>query len=96
VLLAIYTPAVKAADSIFTSLESSLTVKRVVFTSSFVAMIGKHESPYTYDEKDWNDNASKMIKEMPDKLPGVMLYLAAKTDGERIAWDVCNILLEWV
>jgi len=86
----IYVPAVKGAESIFNSLKLSTTVKRVVFTSSFTALMGKHEPPYTYSENDWNDNASKLVKEMPDKLPGIMLYLAAKTDSERIAWDFYN------
>ncbi|EJT99776.1 NADP-binding protein [Dacryopinax primogenitus] len=89
----IYVPAVKGAESIFNSLEKSTTVKRVVLTSSFVAMMEPHEHGFTYDETIWNDNATKMVKENPKGpkgLPGATYYLAAKTDAERIAWNFYN------
>ncbi|KZO94395.1 NAD(P)-binding protein [Calocera viscosa TUFC12733] len=86
----IYVPAVKGTTSIFNSLKGSTTVKRVVFTSSFVAMMEPHESGYHYTEADWNNNASTLIKKSPNDLPGVMIYLAAKTDAEHIAWDFYN------
>ncbi|EJT99744.1 NADP-binding protein [Dacryopinax primogenitus] len=86
----IYVPAVKGAESIFNSLRSSPTVKRVVMTSSFVAMMEPHEPGFTYDETVWNNNATKLVKENPQGLPGAMYYLAAKTDAERTAWNFYN------
>ncbi|KZT51578.1 NAD(P)-binding protein [Calocera cornea HHB12733] len=83
----IYVPSVHGAQSIFKSLLGSTTVKRVVFTSSFVAMMEPHDPGYTWSETDWNDNASKLVKGSPHELSGYMLYLAAKTDAERVAWD---------
>ncbi|KZT51580.1 NAD(P)-binding protein [Calocera cornea HHB12733] len=76
----------ESAKSIVKSLQSSHTVKRVVFTSSFTAVWGPHPLGYTYSESDWNDTASKLIKEKPHELPGSMLYFAAKTDSEREFW----------
>ncbi|KZT50817.1 hypothetical protein CALCODRAFT_488396 [Calocera cornea HHB12733] len=53
-------------------------------------MLGPHAPGYHYTEADWNDNASKLVKESPDQLPGIMLYLAAKTDAKHIAWNLYN------
>ncbi|KZO94396.1 NAD(P)-binding protein [Calocera viscosa TUFC12733] len=82
----IYVPAVNGTRNLLNSLQSSQTVQRVVYTSSFVAMMKPHAPGWTYSEADWNDNASKLVNERPHKLPGIMLYLAAKTDAERAAW----------
>ncbi|KZT50818.1 NAD(P)-binding protein [Calocera cornea HHB12733] len=83
----LYVPCVKGTESIVKSLQGSRTVKRVVFTSSFTAVWGPHPLGYTYSEvRDWNDTASKLIKEKPHELPGSMLYFAAKTDSERAFW----------
>ncbi|KZO94397.1 D-lactaldehyde dehydrogenase [Calocera viscosa TUFC12733] len=85
----VYIPAVRSAESIFKSLLNSPTVKRVVFTSSIVAMsmAGAHERGYTYSESDWNDGASSWVKEAPHDKPHPRFYFAAKTDAEHTAWN---------
>ena len=52
-------------------------VKRVVLTSSVVAVCYGHPKSRTYDESDWTDIAS------PDVTP----YPKSKTIAERAAWD---------
>ncbi len=52
-------------------------VKRVVLTSSVVAVCYGHSESRTYDESDWTDIAS------PDVTP----YPKSKTIAERAAWD---------
>ncbi|KZO94398.1 D-lactaldehyde dehydrogenase [Calocera viscosa TUFC12733] len=84
---AVYAPAVGSVKSIFNSLKSSPTVKRVSFTSSYVAMVGEHERGYTYSESDWNNGASNWVKEAPHDVPSRMFYFAAKTDAEHTAWN---------
>ncbi|KZT50819.1 NAD(P)-binding protein [Calocera cornea HHB12733] len=85
----VYLPAVNGTRSIFNSIRITQSVKRIVFTSSFAAVGygGSHEPPHTYSEEDWNDEASQAVKERPHQLSGLELYLAAKTDAERTAWQ---------
>lgn len=80
-------PAINGTTGILHSIKSfAPTVKRVVITSSFAAMLhaDKHPWPeHTYSEADWNPiTREESFHEDRDKA-----YCASKTFAERAAWD---------
>lgn len=58
------------------------SVRRVVITSSFSAMIHHRSHPPVYTEQHWNPITMDEAKES-----GVQAYRASKTFAERAAWD---------
>jgi len=76
-------PAIIGTTGILKAIKKSApTVKRVVITSSFAAILnaGKHEK--TYSEKNWNPITEKEAVENPANA-----YRASKTFAERAAWE---------
>ena len=78
-------PAVKGTVSILESiLTHAPTVKRVVLTSSCVSVwTYLIDSPRTFTEADWNDQAVNLVKEKGSEAGGPMIYFASKTLAER-------------
>jgi nucleoside-diphosphate-sugar epimerase len=63
--------------------KSAPTVKRVVITSSFAAIIDSKAGPgYQYSEKDWNPITEE--EALQNASNG---YRASKTFAEKAAWD---------
>ncbi|KAF2153710.1 NAD(P)-binding protein [Myriangium duriaei CBS 260.36] len=79
-------PAIIGTTGILKSIKKSApTVKKVVITSSFAAIIDglKGTRPgYTYSEKDWNPITHEQALENPSNG-----YRASKTFAEKAAWD---------
>ncbi|KAF8308503.1 NAD-binding protein [Clavulina sp. PMI_390] len=79
-------PAVGGTTNILQSaLKFGPTVKRIVITSSAVAMLEPHPAPYTYTESDWNESSIRAVEE--NKASVIDIYQASKTLAERAAWD---------
>lgn len=65
-------------------------VKHVVYTSSMAAAIQFETDPtYVVTEKDWNDDAMKVVLKKKDEgqvIDGTSAYFASKTEAERAFW----------
>ncbi|UZJ51277.1 hypothetical protein CBS101457_000597 [Exobasidium rhododendri] len=81
-------PAVtKAYNSLFNAANSQKQIRRVILTSSSIALGFPNAGGKTtqhFDVHSWNDAALEKIKTSPD---GVSVYAASKVLSERIAWD---------
>lgn len=77
-------PAVVGTTGILKAIKKSApTVKRVVITSSFAAILDPNRKPgYEYSEKDWNPITEEEALENPTNG-----YRASKTFAERAAWE---------
>ncbi|CAG5128697.1 unnamed protein product, partial [Candidula unifasciata] len=75
-------PAVEGALNVLRAAAAVGTVKRVVMTSSVVAVAGGNKTPYT--ETDWVDPSQ----------PGILAYSKSKILAERAAWDYVQHLPE--
>jgi nucleoside-diphosphate-sugar epimerase len=80
-------PAVEGTKNILQAASTQKSIKRVIITSSFAAMVDTSKGlrpGYTYTEKDWNpatwDEACK------SENPG-FVYCASKKFAEAEAWD---------
>ncbi|KAJ3015345.1 methylglyoxal reductase (NADPH-dependent) gre2 [Thoreauomyces humboldtii] len=78
-------PAVQGTLSVLKAAKLSPSVKRIVITSSVVAMF-QQVAGHTYTEADWNDWASPMVKAQGKEASGLITYLASKVEAERAAW----------
>lgn len=82
-------PAIDGTNSVLTSIQKhNSTVKRVVITSSFAAIIDMDKgarSGYTYTEKDWNPVTYEAASNK--EAPGPVSYCASKTFAEQAAYD---------
>ncbi|KAI0262294.1 D-lactaldehyde dehydrogenase [Gloeopeniophorella convolvens] len=84
------TPAVKGTTGILNSaLRHGSTVKRIVITSSVVAVwtVITDSKPHTFSENDWNDDAVERVKAHGKDAGAFHIYGASKTLAERAAWD---------
>ncbi|KAJ3039951.1 hypothetical protein HDV00_011617 [Rhizophlyctis rosea] len=70
------TPAVEGTKSVLKAAQNAKTVKRVVITSSTVAIAGDAQPGHTFTEADWNNIAS--LSFMP--------YAYSKVQAEKAAW----------
>lgn len=82
-------PAINGTTSVLTSVyKHNPTVKRVVITSSFAAIVDMNKGDrkgYTYTEKDWNPvTYEEAAKKDTD---GGVAYCASKTFAEKAAFD---------
>lgn len=68
------------------ALKAEEQLKSVVIISSIAAIRGRHEAPYTYTEKDWNDFSESEVARLGKDAPGSQIYLASKTAAERAFW----------
>lgn len=82
------TPALEGTRNVLASVDATPSVKRVVLTSSVVAIHGDNvdmqgRGPFT--EQDWNTTSS--VDHQP--------YPYSKTVAERAAWDICRQQDRW-
>lgn len=79
-------PAVIGTTGILKSIKKSApSVKRVVITSSFAAIVDPSKGNWPghdYSEEDWNPITQKEAEESP-----VSAYRASKTFAEKASWD---------
>jgi nucleoside-diphosphate-sugar epimerase len=89
-------PAVKGTTGILESIKAhGQSVKRVVLTSS-IAAIQEYpiDSPRTFDETMWNDQAIRLVQEKAGEADGLSVYGASKTLAEKGACfhGVCDLV----
>ena len=78
-------PAINGTTGVLKAIKAHApTVKRVVVTSSFAALVSPSGKPtgYVYSEKDWNPVTAEQALESPS-----LGYRASKTFAEKAAWD---------
>lgn len=76
-------PAIEGTTGILEALKRlAPSVKRVVITSSFAAILSSATHPATYDETCWNPITEDEAKENPANA-----YRASKTFAEKAAWE---------
>ncbi|KAI9371335.1 hypothetical protein BJX61DRAFT_511798 [Aspergillus egyptiacus] len=75
-------PAIKGTTGILKAIKANApTVKRVVITSSFAAIINTNKHADVYSEKNWNSVTWE------EGLDPAQTYRASKTFAEKAAWD---------
>jgi len=82
-------PAIRGTLGVLMSaLKFGTMVKRIVLTSSCLAILKKGNQPNViFDETNWADDAIRVVQEQGHDAPMVLKYRAAKTLAERSAWD---------
>lgn len=58
-------------------------MKRIIVTSSCAAVLQVEPEPKTFSELDWNEQATREVKELGRTAPGITKYRASKTLAER-------------
>lgn len=75
-------PAIKGTTGILKAIKAHApTVKRVVITSSFAAIVNPKQHPPSYSEKDWNPLTWE------EALDPSLVYRGSKTFAEKAAWE---------
>ncbi|TEB29173.1 NAD(P)-binding protein [Coprinellus micaceus] len=84
--------AVDGTLEIFKSaLKNGSTVKRIVTTSSTVAVWSVYDQEVkTFTELDWNEQDVAWVKDETKSFDHIAAYSASKTLAERAAWDFYN------
>ena len=81
-------PAVRGTTSILNSaLKHGSNVKRVVLTSSYVAVFEPTTVPRVFNESNWNDAAVEAVKTKGSAVSPQIIYQASKTLAEKAAWE---------
>ena len=81
-------PAVRGTTSILNSaLKHGSTVKRVVLTSSIVAVFEWVTVPHVFTESNWNNAAVEAVKTKGSAADAFTIYSASKTLAEKAAWE---------
>ena len=62
-------------------------MKRVVLTSSVVAVFELTSLPRVFNETNWNDAAVKAVKTEGSAVDPYTIYQASKTLAEKAAWE---------
>jgi hypothetical protein len=79
-------------------------VKRIVVTSSVVAIFSQPEKPTKFSENDWNTISTKEVDDLGIKASPMSVYSASKTLAERgehlvfmfdDAWLNCSFIAAW-
>lgn len=81
-------PALEGTRNVLSSVEATPSVKRVVLTSSVVAIHGDNadmKGRAAFTEADWNTTSS--VSHQP--------YPYSKTVAERAAWEICDAQDRW-
>jgi nucleoside-diphosphate-sugar epimerase len=79
---------VRGTTSILNSaLKHANTVKRVVLTSSFVAVFEWVTEPRVFTEKNWNNAAMEAVKTKDPAPDAFTVYSASKALAEKAAWE---------
>ncbi|KAJ7301616.1 NAD-P-binding protein [Mycena albidolilacea] len=80
-------PAKQGALTLLRAAKTEPAVKRVIFTSSFAAIVDPHLDPrpgHTYTETDWNPSTWEEAVKSTDPH---FVYLASKAHAEKAVWD---------
>ena len=81
-------PAVRGTTSILNSaLKHGSNVKRVILTSSVVAVFEMTTVPRVFNESNWNDAAVEAVKTKGSAVSPQIIYQASKTLAEKAAWE---------
>jgi nucleoside-diphosphate-sugar epimerase len=81
-------PAVHGTTSILNStLKYGKTVKRLILTSSAVAVLEVTTVPRVFTESSWNEAAVEAVKTKGSAAGPFMIYSASKTLAEKAAWE---------
>ena len=84
----IIVPAVRGTTSVLHSaLKYGSSVKRVVLTSSFVAVFEWVPEPRVYTEENWNNAAIEAVKTKGSAADSFTVYSASKALAEKAAWE---------
>ena len=62
-------------------------MKRVVLTSSVVAVIEATTVPRVFSESNWNNAAVEAVKAKNSAVQPFTIYMASKTLAEKAAWE---------
>lgn len=85
---ALINPAVNGTKNVLASIAKSSSVKRVVVTSSFAAIVERSRKlPYTFTEADWNESDPKQSDAEGNAQNPLNAYRASKTKAENAAWQ---------
>jgi nucleoside-diphosphate-sugar epimerase len=77
-------PAIGGTLEILKSASQSPEVKRVVYTSSVVAVMEPGGAPFSYDENMWSQGFIKASMEQGAQAPSLWKYSASKTLAEQV------------
>ncbi|KAH6904519.1 D-lactaldehyde dehydrogenase [Coprinopsis sp. MPI-PUGE-AT-0042] len=81
-------PTIKGILSILEgALKYKNDIKRIVYTSTLVAVTDVERAPGAYTENDWNESALQQVKEKGSAAGVQIIYMASKVYAERAAWD---------
>ena len=69
------------------ALKHGSTVKRVILTSSGVAVREATTEPRVFDESNWNNAAVEAMKTKNSAIQPFVVYMASKTLAEKAAWE---------
>ena len=62
-------------------------MKRVILTSSVVAVFEMTTVPRVFNESNWNDAAVEAVKTKGSAVSPQIIYQASKTLAEKAAWE---------
>ncbi|KZV97201.1 NAD(P)-binding protein, partial [Exidia glandulosa HHB12029] len=62
------------------------SLRRVITTSSVLAMQEPRDLRMFFDEDDWNERSIRIVREQGRLAPGIEKYCAAKTLAEQAVW----------
>ncbi|KAI6107410.1 hypothetical protein EV401DRAFT_2003366, partial [Pisolithus croceorrhizus] len=80
--------AVKGTIGVLQSaLQFGQSIKRIVYTSSSVAVMHEVDQPTTFTEEDWNLLAINALKEQGENASDIAKYRASKVLAEQGAWS---------
>ncbi|KAH6904520.1 D-lactaldehyde dehydrogenase [Coprinopsis sp. MPI-PUGE-AT-0042] len=81
-------PTIRGVLSVLESaLKAKSDIRRIVYTSSVVAVAEFEKAPRAYTEDDWNESALQLVKEQGSAAGVQTIYSASKVYAERAAWD---------
>jgi nucleoside-diphosphate-sugar epimerase len=81
-------PAVRGTTSILnSSLKHGSTVKRLILTSSAIAVIETGIVPRVFTESNWNTSSVEAVKTKGSEAGPVAIYIASRTLAEKAAWE---------
>ena len=69
------------------ALKHGSALKRLILTSSLVAVREVTTVPRTFSESNWNEAAVESVKTRGSAAGPVTIYLASKTLAEKAAWE---------
>ncbi|KAF8978660.1 hypothetical protein BDQ17DRAFT_1439987 [Cyathus striatus] len=77
-----------AVEGILSILKSSLNLYvRIVYTSTVGAIMREVSEPTVLSEKDWNDDAVKVVEDQGKDASTNIKYFASKVIAEKASWD---------